>query len=261
MVANNNSAIEKLSKLSQILNNGEELVKIINVHPGTTDEEITKKMEEMNEIAKSKKYNKKELWVFFDEINTCPSLALLTEIFVNRAFNGKKLEGNIRLIGACNPYRKRKEDIEICGLIREDDEDEEEDIKDKMADKLVYKVEQLPESLLYYVFSFGSISVEDEKKYIGSIIQKLFTPKEEKLHDLTTEAISKCHECLRKSFGDEPSIVSLREIARFTSCVEFFKEYFAIREKCDDNTNNTEKKVDDDINETNKLYKIKNIYY
>ena len=248
-----------IKKLSQILNNGEELVKIINVHPGTTDEEITKKMEEMNEIAKSKKYNKKELWVFFDEINTCPSLALLTEIFVNRAFNGKKLEGNIRLIGACNPYRKRKEDIEICGLIREDDEDEEEDIKDKMADKLVYKVEQLPESLLYYVFSFGSISVEDEKKYIGSIIQKLFTPKEEKLHDLTTEAISKCHECLRKSFGDEPSIVSLREIARFTSCVEFFKEYFAIREKCDDNTNNTEKKVDDDINETNKLYKIKGI--
>jgi len=160
-----------IKKLSQILNNGEELVKIINIHPGTTDEEITKKMEEMNETAKSEKYKKKELWIFFDEINTCLSLALLTEIFVNRTFNGKKLEDNIRLIGACNPYRKRKEDIERCGLIREDDEDD----KDNQADKLVYKVEQLPESLLYYVFSFGSISKEDEKKYIGSIIQKLFT--------------------------------------------------------------------------------------
>ena len=241
-----------IKKLSQILNNGEELVKIINIHPGTTDDEITEKMNEMNETAKSEKYKNKELWIFFDEINTCLSLALLTEIFVNRAFNGKKLEDNIRLIGACNPYRKRKEDIERCGLIREDDEDED----DKYKDKLVYRVEQLPESLLYYVFSFGSISKEDEKKYIGSIIQKLFTKEEEKLHELTTKAISECHKFLRKSFGNEPSIVSLREIARFTACVEFFMEYFPIKKKYDPKEKD---KVDVDIKETKKLYKIKGI--
>ena len=235
-------------KLSQILNNGKKLVEIINIHPGTTDEDITKEMEKMNEIAKSEDYKKKELWIFFDEINTCLSLSLLTEIFVNRTFNGKKLEDNIRLIGACNPYRKREEDSEICGLIREDDEDDEDD-KDDQSKKLVYIVEQLPESLLYYVFSFGSISEVDEKKYIGSIIQKLFTKEEEKLHRQTTEAISKSHIFLRKSFKD-PSIVSLREIARFTSCVEFFQEYFPTKK------NENRYRLDDEIK---KLYKIKSI--
>ena len=54
-----------IKKLSQILNNGEELVKIINIHPGTTDEEIIKKMEEMNKIAKSGKYKKKRIMDLF----------------------------------------------------------------------------------------------------------------------------------------------------------------------------------------------------
>ena len=69
------------------------------------------------------------------------------------------------------------------------------------------------------------------------------------MHDLTTEAISKCHIFLRKSFGD-PSIVSLREIARFTSCVEFFQDYFPIK------NNKNRFRLDD---ETKKLYKIKSI--
>jgi len=86
--------------LSQILNNGEDLVEIININPAITDKEIIDKMKENNEKAKSEKYKNKELWIFFDEINTCLSLALLTEIFINRSFNGEKLESNIRLIGA-----------------------------------------------------------------------------------------------------------------------------------------------------------------
>ena len=245
-----------IKKLSQILNNGEELVETINIHPGITDEEIINKMKEMNAKAKSKEFKNKELWVFFDEINTCLTLSLLTEIFINRTFNGEELEKNIRLIGACNPYRKRKELIERCGLTREDDED----------DQLVYKVEQLPQSLLYYVFSFGSLRDEDEKKYIRSIIQILFTKEEEKLRDLTTEAISKCHIFLRKSFGNDPSIVSLREIARFKTCVEFFIDYFIKKvyftyendqnKRSKDNEPKNGYKLDE---ETKKLFKIKSI--
>ena len=53
----------------------------------------------------------------FRNINTCISLSFLTEIFINRKFNGEKLEDNIRLIGVCNPYRIRKENIEICGML------------------------------------------------------------------------------------------------------------------------------------------------
>jgi len=98
------------------------------------------------------------------------------------------------------------------------------------------------------VFNFGSLKDEDEKKYIKSIIQKLFTKEEEKLCKYTNEAISKCHIFLRKTFGD-PSIVSLREIARFTKCVEFFQEYFLKK-------NNQSYKADDD---TKKVYKVKSI--
>ena len=236
-----------IEKLSQIINNGEKLVEKINIHPGITDEDISENMKIINEIAKNQKIinkaknKKKELWVFFDEINTCLSLSLLTEIFINRTFNGEKLEENIRLIGACNPYRRRVFTTEKCGLTRDDDKD----------DELVYRVEQLPQSLLYYVFSFGSIKDEDERKYIKSIIQKIFTREEEELHELTTKAISQCHIFLRETFKD-PSIVSLREIARFTKCVEFFSEYFLKK----NNREKEEQKLDD---EAKKLYKIKSI--
>jgi len=54
---------------------------------------------------------------------------------------------------------------------------------------------------------------------------------------------------LRKTFGD-PSIVSLREIARFTKCVEFFQDYFLKKNKQSKN------EIDDD---TKKYYKIKSI--
>ena len=242
-----------ITKLNQILNNGETTVKIKNIHPGINDKKLTEIMDEIEETAKDK--SNKELWLFFDEINTCPSLSLITEIFINRTYNGKLISENIRLIGACNPYRKRKGNKEKCGLSFSDDNDNE----------LVYIVNPLPQSLLYYVFSFGRINDEDEKKYIFNIIECLF-PKEEKqkieqqiieknkiknskdiskdkkekidrdiktlsrelkFHQITTDAISECHKYLRKAFDD--SIVSLREISRFPKLVEFFKKYFTLK--------------------------------
>ena len=222
-----------ITKLNQILNGGKAKVStnknlkdnegkttlyIINIHPGYNDEKLMYEMDKANKEAKKVKENLgKELWVFFDEINTCLSLSLITEIFINRTYNGKKLEDNIRLIGACNPYRKRKGNKEKIGLSRSDDTDNE----------LVYLVQPLPQSLLYYVFSFGAIDEIDEKKYIRSIIEKLFTNEEKNLHEITTEAISKCHIYLREKY--DPSVVSLREIARFSKCIEFFQNYFTIK--------------------------------
>ena len=208
-----------ITKLNQILNDGESYLKIINIHPGYDDEKLCEKMDEANKEAEEVKKKGKELWLFFDEINTCLSLSLLTEIFINRTYNGKTVLDNIRLIGACNPYRKRKGNKEKCGLSRSDDTDNE----------LVYLVQPLPQSLLYYVFSFGSIDEIDEKKYIRSIIEKLFTKEEEHLHEMTTEAISKCHIYLREIY--DPSVVSLREIARFSKCLDFFQNYFTIKNK------------------------------
>ena len=206
-----------ITKLNQLLNNGIQTVEIINIHPGINDEKLCEIMDKKDEIARKNK--NKEIWLFFDEINTCLSLSLITEIFINRAYGGKKISDNIRLIGACNPYIKRKKNTEKCGLTLSDDNDND----------LVYLVQPLPQSLLYYVFSFGSIDETDEKKYINSIIEKLFNEDEKDLHECTTETISACHKYLRDEFGD--SVVSLREIVRFTKCVEFFKEYFTKKNK------------------------------
>ena len=206
-----------IKKLNQLLNNGKETVITININPGVTDESLSKIMEENDKIASEKK--NEEVWFFFDEINTCLSLSLITEIFINRTYNGNKINDNIRLIGACNPYRKRIRNKEKCGLsLKEDNENE-----------LVYLVNPLPQSLLYYVFSFGSLDDKDEKKYIYSIIETSFSKDEKKLHELTTEAISKCHIYLREKF--DPSVVSLREIARFNAFIQFFINYFSTKNK------------------------------
>ena len=213
-----------ITKLNQILNNGETNVEIINIHPGITDEKLCEFMEKIDVKAKEKK--NEELWVFFDEMNTCLSLSLLTEIFINRTYNGNKLSDNIRLIGACNPYRRRKGNKEKCGISISEDNDKE----------LVYLVQPLPQSLLYYVFSFGRIDDNDEKKYIHSIIEKLFSKDEKHLYELTTEAISECHKYLRKTY--DASVVSLREIARFSKCMEFFQKYFSFKNENEGRNNN-----------------------
>ena len=234
-----------ITKLSQLLNNGKILVEIINIHPGITDKYICDTMKKINQKAEKQK---DEIWVFFDEINTCLSLSLLTEIFINRTFNGQKLNERIRLMGACNPYRKRKAQTEKSGLSRENDDND---------DELVYLVQPLPISLLYYVFSFGSLTEEDEKKYIFSIIEKLFKENEKLLHEMTTDAIFECHKYLRESF--DSSVVSLREISRFSKCVEFFQKYYVIKEEYLLEIKKRNKDIKEQINKKAKLYKIKSI--
>ena len=241
-----------VTKLNQILNNGEILVEIINIHPGITDNDLCEKLGKINDKAKKLKEKEKEIWVFFDEINTCLSLSLLTEIFINRTYNGEKLDKRIRLIGACNPYRRRKIGTERCGLRRDEDDDDD--------NELVYLVQPLPQSLLYYVFSFGSINEDDEKKYIYSIIEKLFSNDEKELHEITRDAIFECHKYLREAF--DPSVVSLREISRFSKIVDFFQKYYIIKNEYEENKNRKLKdyEIIQNIEKgKEKLYKIKSI--
>ena len=107
-------------------------------------------------------------------MNIWLSLSLLVEIFIYRKYDGKKASDNIKLIEACNQYRKRKENKEKCGLSMNDDNKNE----------LVFLVQPFLQSLLYYVFSFGNINEIDEKKYIYSILEKSFSEEEKYLHEL-----------------------------------------------------------------------------
>ena len=197
--------------LNKLLNNGKNTFYKINIDPSYNDEKLINEMNKINDLANKNK--KDNLWVFFDELNTTDSLSLITEIFLNRTFGeNEKLADNIRLIGACNPFRKKIKDKTICGLTYHNENDT----------GLVYLVNNLPQSLMYYVFNFGRLDKINEDKYISSIISD--TIKDKKLKEATKNVISKCHEFLRNNFDD--SVVSLREIVRFNALYKFFIDYF-----------------------------------
>ena len=228
-----------ITKLNQIINNGNISLKIININNNTTDEQIYEKIKAINKEANN---TNDKIWIIFDKINHCSSFCLLKEIFVNRSFYGEKIKENIILLGECNPYRKINNYNKICGLNIDNEYDE-----------LRNKNNILPFSLLYYIFIFGILNDEDEKKCIYSKIQKLFNNKEEKkLHEATKETIFECHKFLRNNFYS--SIISLRDISKFIKFVEFFKEYYSIKDECETDKN-SEKKDKKDI----KLNKIKSI--
>ena len=86
---------------------GDLLVKI-DLHAGVTERELISKIEEIvenNEFLLKKKPSPKKIWLFLDEINTCDSLGLITEMIVKHSYIGKPLPGNIYVICACNPFK------------------------------------------------------------------------------------------------------------------------------------------------------------
>ena len=95
-----------ISKIYELLNNGE-------THWGFTDEDIIKKIKIINDNAKESIEKNKKIWVFIDEINTCKSIGLFNEIICNHSCNKEKLESNLIFIGACNPYSKFKNELEL----------------------------------------------------------------------------------------------------------------------------------------------------
>ena len=194
-----------IKNLNKLLNNGKETLETVNINPSYDDNKLTHTMNIINK--KAEECTDELLWIFFDELNTCDSLSLLTEIFINRTYEGKKLAENIRLIGACNPYRKRKN---IFGQTYQNN------------DPLVYSVNILPQSLMYYVFNFGYLDKEIEDKYISIIISDIIP--DPKLKEATKNVISKCHDYLRKIF--DYTVVSLRELTRFKKIYKFLIEYF-----------------------------------
>lgn len=200
-----------IKKLNQFQNNGElSSLIIFNIHSGITEQDIIKKMNEINQIAQKKD----EIWLFFDEINTCKSMGLLSEIFCKHSFDGIELKKNVILLGACNPYRISSKIKPQCGL----------KINEEITYKkdLVYLANPLPFCLMNFVYYFKNINQEYEKEYIKSILYEKGLLKE--YGKMTMELIIFSHNFI-KQYGDISS-VSLREINRFSILVNFFKDYF-----------------------------------
>ena len=255
-----------LRVLSKLQNKGELKMKIKNIHAGTEEEDIIQFLEktekelveeeealiniEKIEFDENKKYYKKKkkkfyntgqyffqfrnnlpkLWVFFDEINTCNCLGLISEILCNHTYRGKSIKDNIVFFAACNPYRFLKNESEDIGLINR---------KKFIKRKYVYSVNPLPHSLLNFVFDFGNLKKEDEERYINSMVEKTFEicyksdinnlNEYKKIAKLSSECISICQNFIRE-FQDISS-VSLREVRRFDLLFKWFIDYFNIKKE------------------------------
>src|SRR5436853_7875251 len=109
---------------------------ILSLHAGI-DEKII--MMFMNDALK--KARKGEVWLFFDEINTCNHLGLLADLMSNRIYQDKPVHPNICFFSACNPYRLRQTETGLTTKIN----------NYKGRSNLVYQVKPLPDQILDYV--------------------------------------------------------------------------------------------------------------
>ena len=259
-----------IRKLSELMNNGEtDKMKILNIHAGTSDQEIidfinqkvipasiqltqTELEHKIDNLNQNKIYFEKKIWVFLDEINTCNSMGLISELMCKKSCQGEQIPRNIMFIGACNPYRKAEiTKEEIAGLdvnlaYREKNnlnDQEKEKIKKNSLNtkgKLVYTVNPLPHSLLVYVFDFGNLSSKDEEKYINNMIQGPIDNINNKsipikpmyldnIKKLAKDLISESQNFIRKN--NDISSVSLREIRRFNIFLEFFYESLSFKKR------------------------------
>lgn len=77
----------------------------INVHAGFNEKVIAEKVEAFRSLAEGNK----RVWVFFDEFNTTEEMGLISEIIMERSFEGEPLPANLVFLAVCNPYRQREE--------------------------------------------------------------------------------------------------------------------------------------------------------
>ena len=84
--------------LSTLYGNGKSRWKILQIHAGITDEDIVNFIDQITEESKYENPNNDYTWVFLDEINTCNSLGLISEIMCNHTYLGKKINENFIFI-------------------------------------------------------------------------------------------------------------------------------------------------------------------
>ncbi|MES1913549.1 MAG: hypothetical protein MHM6MM_005738 [Cercozoa sp. M6MM] len=80
-------------------------LRTLNVHGGVDDSQVLTWVNVRVHEALSHT-NMRFVW-FFDELNTCESLALFKSILIDRLCDGKQVPKNVLLVAACNPYRQR----------------------------------------------------------------------------------------------------------------------------------------------------------
>ncbi len=156
------------------------------------------------------------VWVFLDEINTADCMGLFKEIICDRTMNGEPLPSNLVVLAACNPYRLRNSKFSKSSALAKPSEWKDE--KDTLS-RLVYRVYPLPESMKLYSWDFGTLSILDEQSYVRTLVTTRLSNIP--IYPQLPSAIIYAHKFLR-SFYDEISAVSLRDVIRCITIYRFF---------------------------------------
>ncbi|XP_071137105.1 E3 ubiquitin-protein ligase rnf213-alpha-like [Mytilus edulis] len=207
---------------------------IMKVHGGTTTKDIIKKVRKAEEIAMENAEDHPNMFtvLFFDEANTTEAIGVIKEIMCDKSLGGKPIHihERLKIIAACNPYRKHKEELikklEKAGLGYHVDADKTTDRLGRVPmRRLVYRVQPLPQSMLPLVWDFGQLNASVEEMYIKQMVCRYVNngrlPKMKDLADVTSRILSECQNFMRMQ-EDECSFVSLRDVERVLEVMTWF---------------------------------------
>ena len=202
------------------------------IHAGTRahDIEATVKSAEKKAVA-----DKTKVWLFLDEINTCDHLGLLSDIICHHKMNGKPLLRDVIFIAACNPYRLRPQATtdKAAGL----------QPPSAMLHRrphgpagipasLLYRVHPLPETMMDYVWDYGSLEAKDEEEYIRCMHLSAEVPDDQLYHppgrgqttEAVTTAVITAHQFVQRH-GNATMATSLRDVERCLRLMEWWKKH------------------------------------
>lgn len=150
--------------------------------------------------------------MFLDEINACEHLGFLVGVVCHHTLDGKPLHGNVKILAACNPYRKHDSTKQRgAGLSARKLLNNVEHL-----DK-AYTVHPLPEALVEHVQDFGILNVKDERLYIEAMVQRSTANNDPSFTRSFVELIVMSQAFVKEKCGE--ASVSLRDARR---CIDLF---------------------------------------
>ncbi|VDI17462.1 Hypothetical predicted protein, partial [Mytilus galloprovincialis] len=194
---------------------------LMSIHAGVDQQFILKKVNEVNEKAKTDLHV--SFWLFLDEINTCDHLGIINSILCHRFIQGEILAPNVTVLAACNPYRLRSQStIMTAGLQGKAKTDE--------LSRLVYRVHPLPEALIDFVWDYGSLDEKDEKLYISKMVGNVFIGFfESKLYETILTELLAMSQSLVRVMEATDSCVSLRDVDRCKKLVVWLLKFLRMK--------------------------------
>ncbi len=204
----------KTSLVKYLAQKRDALFEVKNLHAGVSESDLCNFIEHCElEVDKLQK----PIWVFLDEINACDHLGLIADLMCHRRLMGRRINSMLVLIAACNPYRWRRKLPLTAGL----DAKMAPKLETDRTSRLVYRVHPLPETLLEYIWDFGSLNAIDEGRYIESMLRPIECPR----HFTAFCSLVRASQEFMRTETQEECSVSLRDVRRVVKLVLWFKEH------------------------------------